>query len=112
MHALQHLSVPVLVSLLGADVFNFEGPATSWDRSSDLGKIKAPALLVAGKEDLMFEEDLRFMAEQMPHAEYFLSPTEGHFCWWADEEVFFERLTRFIQKQDKTKAGRSALRTL
>ncbi|MCC9168142.1 proline iminopeptidase-family hydrolase [Pontibacter harenae] len=93
-----HLAVPVLVSLFGGNAFDFDGPATSWDRSGYLGKIKTPALLTAGREDLVFEEDLKFMADRMPNAEWFISPTGGHFCWWKDGEAYFGRLSRFIRE--------------
>lgn len=96
MQSLQHLASPVLVSLFGTDIFQFNGPATNWDRSNDLHKIKTPTLLLAGKKDLVFEEDLTFMASLIPNAEYYLSPNGAHFCWWKDEKEVFEQLVKFI----------------
>ena len=95
MQMLQHLSPQVLVSLFGGNVFNFDGPATVWDRSQELHKISTPTLLLGGKNDLVFEEDLKWMAESMPNARYFVSPTGGHFCWWDDENEVFEQIKRF-----------------
>lgn len=98
MQMFQHLAPSVLFSLLGANVFNFDGPAASWNRTSELNQLTTPCLLVAGKEDLMFEEDLKEMADRIPHARYFIAPG-GHFCWWDNEKDFFKQLNQFIQEQ-------------
>ena len=88
----------VLVSLLGGNAFDFDGPASSWDRKEELKKINTPTFLLAGKNDFMFEEDLKWMSGRMPNARYFVSPTGGHFCWWDDEKEVFEQLKRFIRE--------------
>ncbi len=92
----EHLSNPVLHELLGSNPFNYNGSASHWDRSDELEKIKIPALVVGGKADLVFEEDLKFMANQLQRGEYRVLPGEGHFCWWSEEKAFFETLRKFI----------------
>lgn len=96
---LQHLVPVASVQLLGADIFNFDGPASSWDRTEELDQISVPALLITGKKDVAFEEDLRQMAGRMPDATYFVTSTGGHFCWWDDEKEFFRELKQFLHQR-------------
>lgn len=98
---MQHLSPQVLVNILGADVFNFSGPASTWNRTPELKCITVPTLLVAGTEDFIFEEDLKEMNQRIPNSSYFFVPG-GHFCWWDDEKEFFTALGEFIRAHKNT----------
>ena len=79
--AFEHVNPDVYVPMQGPSELGASGKLAEWDRTSDLGRIEVPTLVIGARHDTMNPE----------HPE------------WMAGEIYFEGLIRFIQDVD---AGR------
>lgn len=99
----QHMNQTVYVQMQGPSEFGIRGNASlkNWDRSSDLVKIKVPALTIGGQHDTMDPEHMKWMATQFPQGRYLHCPEGSHMAMYDDQKTYFEGLTKFIKDVGK-----------
>jgi proline iminopeptidase len=81
----------------GKSEFDISGNLKDWDRWADLPKIKVKALTIGAKYDEMDPEDMKKMATLMPNASSVICENGSHFCFWDDQEFYFQHLVRFLK---------------
>ncbi|MEW6758087.1 MAG: proline iminopeptidase-family hydrolase [Acidobacteriota bacterium] len=74
------------------------GRIKDWDRWSDLHRIGAPTLLLAGYYDTVNPADIRRMARLLPNSRAAVCTSGSHYSLWDDQEAYFRHLTRFLRQ--------------
>jgi aminoacrylate hydrolase len=71
----------------------------AFDRSAEIGGIRAPILIQGSEDDLIVPAFLsRELAELMPRAEIAMTPTGGHFFPVTRPEIFIDAVRAFARK--------------
>ncbi len=98
--AVKHMNPAIYIPLQGPSELGASGKLVNWDRTADLGKITAPALVIGARHDTMDPEHLRWMAGALGKGRYHFCPDGSHLALYDDQQVYFEGLTRFIHDVD------------
>jgi proline iminopeptidase len=96
--AVKYLSAPVYNAIQGASEFQVTGNMKNWDRWSDLGRIKAPTLLLGGRYDEINPQDMREMAKRMPNAQVVICEKGSHLSMYDDQQAYFSALVPFLTR--------------
>ena len=76
---------------------SLRGMATRLDRTSDLGRIKIPSLIITGAEEAMIPvEESRAMASALPNAELVIIPEAGHLSPMESPAAANAAILRFL----------------
>ena len=71
----------------------------AFDACSDLPRIKAPTLVIAGEGDpLIPAENSRLIASRIPGAQLVLLPDASHFFWIEKPQETADALIRFFAR--------------
>ena len=81
----------------GKSEFVVTGTFKDWERWDDLHRITVKTLVLGGEYDTMAPDDLRRMAELMPHAKAAICPNGSHLAMWDDQANYFAFLMDFLQ---------------
>ena len=93
----------VYVPMQGPSEMGASGKLEHWDRSTDLGRITVPTLVIGATHDTMDPAHMEWMAKQMPHARFLLCPNGSHLALYDDQQVYMAGLIGFLKDVD---AGR------
>jgi proline iminopeptidase len=89
--------VPMQVpSELGAS-----GKLADWDRTADLGKISAPALVIGARSDTMGPAHMEMMAGRLQRGRYLYCPEGSHMAMYDAQKVYIEGVIRFLRDVDE-----------
>lgn len=97
----KHLNPAVYVPMQGPSELAASGKLVDWDRTSDLGKISVPTLVIGAQYDTMDPEHMKWMAGQVQHGRYLYCPAGSHFAQYDDQQTYFDGLVRFIKDVDE-----------
>ncbi|MGZ5475617.1 MAG: proline iminopeptidase-family hydrolase [Thermoanaerobaculia bacterium] len=97
----KHLNPAIYVPMQGPSELGASGKLLHWDRSADLGKITAPALVIGARYDTMDPEHMKWMSTAIPHARFLFCPNGSHMAFYDDQRVYFAGLIDFIRNVDK-----------
>lgn len=79
------------------------GDANGWathDVRGQLGDVKCPVLIIGGKEDFFFPEELAYeTAREIPHAEVRILDNIGHYPSYEDPELVANMIEEFVQSK-------------
>jgi proline iminopeptidase len=100
LRALKHLNPSVYVPMQGPSELGLSGSLADWDRTSDLGNIKVPTLVIGARYDTMDPEHMKWMAGKVKHGRYLYCPNGSHLALYDDQEVYFHGLIEFIRDVD------------
>ena len=78
----KHLNPAIYVPMQGPSELGASGKLLHWDRSADLGKIAAPALVIGARYDTMDPEHMKWMSTAMPRARFLLCPNGSHLAFY------------------------------
>jgi proline iminopeptidase len=87
----------------GPSELGASGALADWDRTSDLGRIEVPALVIGARYDTMDPEHMKMMAGELKRGRYLYCPNGSHLALYDDQEVYFKGMIEFIRDVD---AGR------
>jgi pimeloyl-ACP methyl ester carboxylesterase len=62
----------------------------------DMGKISIPVLVLAGENDMIREEDTRFIAESIPGAVLKIIHNENHMSYVTNSPKLYEHIQPFL----------------
>ena len=93
----------IYVPMQGPSELGLSGKLLEWDRTSDLGKIEAPTLVIGAQHDTMDPAHMKWMAEAVQRGRYLHCPEGSHMAMYDDQERYVHGLTGFIHDVD---AGR------
>lgn len=88
------------VTMQGPSEFGIAGKLANWDRSADLPKIDAPALVIGAAHDTMDPAHMRWMADQVQHGTYLHCPNGSHMSFYDDQETYMQGLIKFMKGVD------------
>jgi proline iminopeptidase len=98
--AFARLNQEVYALMQGPSEFGISGRLADWTRSSDLGRINVPTLIVGAKHDTMDPAHMEWMSTQVRNGTYLYCPAGSHLCMWDDQETYMAGLVRFIKAVD------------
>jgi proline iminopeptidase len=100
LRALKHLNPSVYIPMQGPSELGMSGALADWDRTSDLGLIEVPTLVIGARHDTMDPEHMKWMAGQLKNGRYLYCPSGSHLALYDDQEVYFKGLIEFIRDVD------------
>ncbi len=86
------------VTMQGPSEFGIAGKLSNWDVKLLLPGIKIPTLVIGATHDTMDPEHMKWMAQQIPGADFLLCPNGSHMCMYDDQENYMKGLIRFLKK--------------
>ena len=95
--ALSHANNDLYVYMQGPSEFGIAGTLATWDRSSDLKRIKVPTLVIGAEYDTMDPRYMQWMSYQFPKGEYLYCPHGSHMAMWDDPKVYHEGVMKFVE---------------
>lgn len=87
----------------GPGELGVSGKLVNWDRTNDLGKIAAPALVIGARHDTMDPAHLEMMAGRVQRGRYLFCPNGSHLAMYDDQKVYVDGVIQFARDVD---AGR------
>lgn len=97
---IKHLNHAVYVLMQGPSELGASGKLVDWDRTSDLGKITVPTLVIGAQHDSMDPKHMEWMANAVQKGRYLYCPNGSHFALYDDQETYFKGLIQFIRDVD------------
>jgi proline iminopeptidase len=94
--AISHINPAIYVPMQGPSELGLSGALEGWDRSSDLGQIAVPTLIIGATHDTMDPAHMRWMSEQLPRGRYLHCPDGSHLAQFDDPEHYFPGLIHFL----------------
>jgi proline iminopeptidase len=101
--AFQHLNRSIYVPMQGPSELGASGKLLNWDRTSDLGAIAVPTLVIGARYDTMDPAHMEMMAGKVKKGPYLFCPNGSHLAMYDDQKVYVDGVIRFVQDVD---AGR------
>ena len=101
--AFQHTNRAIYVPMQGPSELGASGKLLYWDRTSDLGKIAAPTLVIGARYDTMDPAHMEMIAGMVQRGRYLLCPNGSHMAMYDDQMVYVDGVVRFVHDVD---AGR------
>ena len=100
LRAFKHMNPSVYIPMQGPSELGASGALADWDRTSDLGRIEVPTLVIGALHDTMDPEHMEWMAGELGKGRYLYCPDGSHLALYDDQEVYFEGLIEFIRDVD------------
>jgi len=100
LRTMNNMNPEVYVPMQGPSEFGASGILEFWDRTADISSITVPTLVIGAQHDTMNPEHMRWMAKEIPNAEYLHCPNGSHFAMYDDQQTYFAGLIDFIQGVD------------
>jgi proline iminopeptidase len=98
--AFAHINRAIYVPMQGPSELGASGKLVDWDRTSDLGKITVPTLVIGARHDTMDPAHMEMMAREVKHGRYLLCPNGSHMAMYDDQQVYFDGVIRFVKDVD------------
>jgi proline iminopeptidase len=99
--AFKHLNAGVYIPMQGPSELGASGKLAQWDRTSSLGDIRVPTLVIGARHDTMDPSHMQAMARALPRGRYLECPDGSHLAMHDDEQRYFEGLLRFLADVDR-----------
>ena len=84
----------------GPSELGASGKLVNWDRTSDLGKITVPTLVIGAQHDTMDPAHMEMMAGKVQKGRYLLCPNGSHMAMYDDQKVYVDGVIRFVRDVD------------
>jgi proline iminopeptidase len=101
--AFRHLNRAIYVPMQGPSELSATGKLIHWDRTSDLGKIAVPTLVIGAQYDTMDPAHMEMMAGKVRRGRYLFCPNGSHLAMYDDQKVYVDGVIQFVRDVD---AGR------
>ncbi|HEY7460764.1 MAG TPA: proline iminopeptidase-family hydrolase [Gemmatimonadota bacterium] len=99
--AFKHLNPKVYVPMQGPSELGASGKLANWDRTTDLGKIAVPTLVIGARYDTMDPKHMEWMAKTVQRGRYLYCPKGSHLAQYDDQKTYFAGLIQFIRDVDE-----------
>jgi proline iminopeptidase len=87
----------------GPSELGASGKLLNWDRTADLGKIAAPALVIGAAHDTMDPGHMEMISKKVQRGRYLHCANGSHMAMYDDSETYVRGLVKFLRDVD---AGR------
>jgi proline iminopeptidase len=99
--AFAKLNYPLYVLMQGPSELGASGKLVDWDRTSDLGRIAVPTLVIGATHDTMDPTHMEMIASRIPKGRFLLCPNGSHMAMYDDQQTYFEGLIGFIRDVER-----------
>jgi proline-specific peptidase len=93
----------VYATMNGPNEFVMTGNLSSWDRTSELRRIRYPVLLTRGRYDEFAVDSTDTLEQRLPSTERVEFPNSAHMAMWEDREAYMRTLSSFLSKGDRVR---------
>lgn len=90
----------VYATMNGPNEFVMTGNLASWDRTSELGRIRNPVLLTRGRYDEFAEPCTDTLQQRLPCTTRVEFPNSSHMAMWEDRLDYMRTLSSFLSGWD------------
>ena len=98
--AFQNLNRAIYVPMQGPSELGASGALVDWDRTSDLGTIAVPTLVIGARYDTMDPAHMEMMAGRVQNGRYLFCPNGSHMAMYDDQKVYVEGVVKFVRDVD------------
>ena len=95
-HSLEHVSLPVYGTMNGPNEFTIVGNIRYWDVTNQLGKIRVPTLITAGKYDEVSPKEARSIHRGIKGSKLAIFQKSGHLAFWEEREKYMTVMRNFL----------------
>ena len=100
-YSFEHISKPVYLTMNGPNEFTIIGNIRYWDATSQLHKIKVPALVMGGRYDEVSPRVARSIHRQIKGSKLVTFQRSSHVPFWEEREKFMQVLRSFLDKANR-----------
>jgi proline iminopeptidase len=98
--AFKHLNRAIYVPMQGPSELGASGALVDWDRTSDLGKVAVPTLVIGARHDTMDPAHMEMVARRVQKGRYLFCPNGSHMAMYDDQKVYVEGVVQFVRDVD------------
>jgi proline iminopeptidase len=91
----------IYVPLQGPSELGAGGVLRTWDRTTDLPKIKVPTLVIGARYDTMDPDFMEMMAGKLPRGTYLFCPSGSHLAMYDDQVTYFNGIVDFVRNVEQ-----------
>jgi proline-specific peptidase len=96
--SIEHMALPVYQTMWGPNEFTCTGTLQSWDRTAELGQVRAKTLILCGKYDEVVPSCSETMQAGIPGSELVVFEESSHSSHFEEPERFFSVLKDFLRR--------------
>ena len=100
-YSFEHISKPVYLTMNGPNEFTIIGNIRYWDATSQLHKIKVPALVMGGRYDEVSPRVARSIHREIKGSKLVTFQRSSHVPFWEEREKFMQVLRSFLDKANR-----------
>ena len=94
--AFKHLNASIYVPMQGPSELGASGKLVNWDRTTDLGQITVPTLVIGARHDTMDPKHMEMMAGKFPRGRYLFCPNGSHLSMYDDQKTYLSGVIGFL----------------
>lgn len=98
--AFKHMNMSIYIPMQGPSELGASGKLLKWDRTADLGRISAPALVIGAQHDTMDPKHMEMIAKKVQKGRYLHCPNGSHLAMFDDTETYVNGLVKFLKDVD------------
>jgi len=102
--AFKHMNMSIYVPMQGPSELGASGKLLHWDRTADLGKIAAPALVIGAAHDTMDPKHMEMISKRVQRGRFLYCPNGSHMAMYDDSETYVKGLVKFLKDVDGGRA--------
>jgi len=100
-YSFEHISKPVYLTMNGPNEFTIIGNIRYWDATSQLHKIKVPALVMGGRYDEVSPRVARSIHREIKGSKLVTFQRSSHVPFWEEREKFMQVLRAFLDRVNR-----------
>jgi len=100
-NSLEHVSLPVYGTMNGPNEFTIVGNIRYWDVTNQLGKIRVPTLITAGKYDEVSPKEARNIHKGIKASKLIIFRQSSHLAFWEEREKYLAVMRKFLASVEK-----------
>ena len=100
-YSLEHVSLPVYGTMNGPNEFTIVGNIRYWDVTNQLGKIRVPTLITAGKYDEVSPKEARNIHKGIKASKLIIFRQSSHLAFWEEREKYLAVMRKFLASVEK-----------
>jgi proline-specific peptidase len=104
--SMSQLPNQIYLTMNGPTEFDVIGSLASWDRTSDLGRIRVPTLVTVGGHDEIPESCSRTIVDGVPDARLVVFGESGHMAHEEEPERYAAEVEAFLREAEQASGDR------
>jgi proline iminopeptidase len=84
----------------GPSELGASGKLVTWDRTTDLGKITVPTLVIGARHDTMDPAHMEMMSKKVQKGRYLYCANGNHMAMYDDQQTYMSGVVAFLKDVD------------